>query len=218
MSCRATWPTLRSPSTVSRARPSPKAFREPECAAFIWERLEGLLLDEGLPFPLVEAALGAVAPTPDAAAPSSAAVAPADLPRVAALARAFARLESEPFFNDVVVAYTRPAALATRAAREPGGVPAEPDPALFSDEAEHALAAALAEVRGPLAAALDGGDVEAALVAAATLRAPIDRYFDDVLVMDKDPAVRGNRLAQLTQITTLLGNLGDFGRLPVQQG
>ena len=73
-------------------------------------------------------------------------------------------------------------------------------------------------MRGPLAAALDGGDVEAALVAAATLRAPIDRYFDDVLVMDKDPAVRGNRLAQLTQITTLLGNLGDFGRLPVQQG
>ncbi len=100
-----------------------------------------------------------------------------------------------------MVAYTRPAALAAKAAAEPGGVPAEPDPALFADEAEHALAAALAEVRGPLATALAGGDVEAALCAAAALRAPVDRYFDDVLVMDNDPAVRANRLAQLAQIT-----------------
>jgi glycyl-tRNA synthetase beta chain len=224
-----------------QGKAEPEGHPRAEIAAFIWERLEGLLLDEGLPFPLVEAALGAAAPPPaaapplaaaptsaaapsDAAAPSaaaatpSAAAPPADLPRVAALARAFARLESEPFFNDVVVAYTRPAALAARAAAEPGGVPAQPDPARFSDEAEHALAAALAEVRGPVTTALAGGDVEAALLAAATLRAPIDRYFDDVLVMDKDPAVRGNRLAQLTQITSLLGSLGDFSRLPVQQG
>ncbi|HMK92767.1 MAG TPA: glycine--tRNA ligase subunit beta, partial [Thermoleophilia bacterium] len=57
-----------------------------EIAAFIWERLEGLLLDEGLPFPLVEAALGAAA-------------AGADLARVADLAHAFARVEQESFFN-----------------------------------------------------------------------------------------------------------------------
>ena len=36
--------------------------------------------------------------------------------------------------------------------------------------------------------------------------------------MDKDPALRANRLAQLRQITALLGALGDFGRLPVQAG
>jgi glycyl-tRNA synthetase beta chain len=143
---------------------------------------------------------------------------PADLPRVADLARAFARVEQEAFFNDVVVAYTRPASLAAKAADEPGGIPPEPDPALFDHESEHALAAAVAEVREPLATALAGGDVEAALVAAAALREPIDRYFDDVLVMDKDPAVRASRLAQLVQITALLGSLGDFSRLPVQQG
>ena len=69
-----------------------------------------------------------------------------------------------------------------------------------------------------LATALAGGDVAAALLAAAALRAPIDRYFDAVLVMYQDPALRANRLAQLRQITILLGSLGDFARLPVQQG
>ena len=116
------------------------------------------------------------------------------------------------------MAYSRPASLAAKAEAEPGGVAAEADPALFADEAEHALAAALAEVREPVATALAGGDVEAALCAAAALRAPVDRYFDAVLVMDKDPAVRANRLAQLRQLTALLGGLGDFARLPVQQG
>ena len=141
----------------------------------------------------------------------------ADLPRVAALARAFARVEHKPYFNDVVTAYTRPAALAAKAETDPSAAPAAPDRALFADEAEHALADALAEVRGPVEAALAGGDVEAALCAAAALRGPVDRYFDEVLVMDKDQAVRANRLAQLRELTELLGALGDFGRLPVQQ-
>ena len=197
------------PAKGSRAAQPPSAAElESEIAAFIWERLEALLLDEGLPFALVEAALGAAARG-------------ADLPRVAALARTFARVEHEEFFNDVVVAYTRPASLAARAETEPGrgaDAAAAPDPARFADEAEHALAAAVAEVREPLETALAGGDVEAALRAAAALRAPVDRYFDAVLVMDKDPELRANRLAQLRQITSLLGSLGDFARLPVQQG
>jgi len=187
--------------------PSPASGADPEgeIAAFIWERLQVLLLDEGLPFAMVEAALGAAARD-------------ADVPRVAALARTFARVEAEPYFNDVVVAYTRPAALAGRAAKESGELPAAPDPARFSDEAEHALAAVVAEVREPLATALGGGDVEAALRAAAALRAPGDRYFDDVLVMADDDGVRRNRLAQLRELAELLGALGDFARLPVQQG
>jgi glycyl-tRNA synthetase beta chain len=97
-------------------------------------------------------------------------------------------------------------------------VPDAPDPARFVDDAERELSEAVAEVRGPLQTALDGGDVEAALNVAAALRGPVDRYFDAVLVMDKDPALRANRLAQLRQVTALLGALGDFGRLPVQEG
>jgi glycyl-tRNA synthetase beta chain len=210
---------------VAQGRTVPEGHPRAEIAAFIWERLQALLLDEGLPFALVEAAVGAAPSGAGAAAAvrgfAAAAAGPAaqgaDLPRVAALARAFARVEHEPCFNDVVTAYTRPAALAAKAETEPGAVPAAPNHALFADEAEHALADALAEVRGPVETALAGGDVEAALCAAAALRAPVDRYFDEVLVMDKDPALRANRLAQLRELTVLLGGLGDFSRLPVQQ-
>ena len=210
---------------AAQGREEPKGHPRAEIAAFIWERLQALLLDEGLPFPLVEAAVGAAPASTRAAAEvrgyAAAAAGPAaqgaDLSRVAALARTFARVEHEAFFNDLVVAFSRPAALAAKAEAEPGGVAAAPDPALFSDEAEHALAAALTEVRGPLDTALAGGDIEAALCAAAALRAPVDRYFEAVLVMDNDPAVRANRLAQLRQVTFLLGGLGDLARLPVQQ-
>ena len=183
---------------------------------------QGLLLDEGLPFPLVEAAVGAAPRSGRGGGwPPRRPPPPVAARRPAARRGSGARLRPART-RTVLQRRGRGLHAPGRACRqgrgEPGGVPAEPDPARFSDEAEHALAAALAEVRGPLAAALAGGDVEAALLAAATLRAPVDRYFDDVLVMDKDPAVRGNRLAQLTQITALLGSLGDFSRLPVQQG
>ncbi len=211
---------------VAQGRTEPEGHPRAEVAAFIWERLQALLLDEGLPFPLVEAAVGAAPSGPGAAAAvrgyAAAAAGPAaqgaDLARVAALARTFARVEHEAFFNDLVVAYSRPASLSAKAEAEPGGVAAEADPALFADEAEHALAAALAEVREPVATALSGGDVEAALCAAAALRAPVDRYFDAVLVMDKDPAVRANRLAQLRQVTRAARRPRRFRRLPVQQG
>ena len=210
---------------TAQGRTEPEGHPRAEIAAFIWERLQALLLDEGLPFALVEAAVGAAPSGAEAAAAvhgfAAAAAGPAaqgaDLPRVAALARTFARVEHEPFFTDVVTAYTRPAALAAKAEAEPGAVPAPPDPALFADEAEHALADALAEVREPVTTALAGGDVEAALCAAAALRAPVDSYFDKVLVMDPDAALRANRLAQLRELTILLGGLGDFSRLPVQQ-
>jgi glycyl-tRNA synthetase beta subunit len=53
------------------------------------------------------------------------------------------------------------------------------------------------------------------VAAAAPLRAPVDRYFEDVLVMDPDPAVRANRLAQLAAVVNLLVEIGDLSRLPV---
>jgi glycyl-tRNA synthetase beta chain len=45
----------------------------------------------------------------------------------------------------------------------------------------------------------------------------VDRYFEDVLVMDKDDAVRANRLAQLAAVTALIGGIGEFSRLPLTQ-
>ena len=160
---------------------------------------EALLLDEGLPFPSVEAAMAAPVP---------------DLPALAARARAFTALAGQAAFEDAVIAYNRCAALA---AKDPAAGDRVVDPALFTDQAERELADALEAARGPLLASLDHLDLEAAVTAAAGLRSFVDRYFDAVLVMDPDDAVRANRLAQLAAVTGLIGRIGEFSRLPLGQ-
>ena len=53
----------------------------------------------------------------------------------------------------------------------------------------------------------------AALTALAELRAPIDRFFDDVLVMDEDTAVRENRLRLLNRFVEVFVGVADIGAL-----
>lgn len=171
-----------------------------ETAAFVFERLQALLLDEGLPFAVVEAALGAAA---------------GDVPALAARARAFAALAGRDVLEDAVVAYDRCASLAGKAGA--AGARRPPDPALFREEAERVLEAGLAEAAPAVLDALDHLDVEGAVAAAARLRPAVDRYFDDVLVMDDDDAIRDNRLAQLAAVTGLLGRIGALDRLPTRE-
>ena len=173
------------------------AAPEVQIEAFVLERLEGLLLDEGLPFDLVEAALGSDA---------------ADIPALAARARAFAVLGGRDAFVAVVTAHNRCASLA---AKEAAGEAVSVAPALFTLDAERALYEAVAEAAAPVSGALEQLDIESALAAAARLRPVVDRYFDEVLVMDQDPAVRANRLAQLVAVSGLLRHIGEFSRLAV---
>ena len=181
--------------------PDARAATLSETEAFVFERLQALLLDEGLPFAVVEAALGATV---------------GDVPALAARARVFAALAGRDILVDVAVAYDRCASLASRAGGGAGGAPAAPDPALFSGEAERVLAAALAEVAPAVQDALAHLEIESALAAAAPLRQAVDRYFEDVLVMDPNEKTRDNRLAQLAAVTDLLGRIGELGRLPLQ--
>ena len=170
-----------------------------ETAAFVRERLQVLLLDEGLPFPSVEAAMAAPA---------------ADLPALAARARVFAAMAGRDVFENAVTAYNRCSALA---AKDPAAGLRSIDPALFTDDAERELFAAYEAARGPLLDALQHLELESAVAAAAGLRPAVDAYFDAVLVMDKDDAVRANRLAQLAAVTGLIGRIGEFSRLPLTQ-
>jgi glycyl-tRNA synthetase beta chain len=167
-----------------------------ETLAFIRERVEAQLLDSGLAFDSVEAALGSTA---------------ADVPGLAARARAIDALRGRDFFIDVVTAYNRCAALAAKATRAAGAVRAE----LFVTPAEQGLLDVYRAVEGPVAGELANGEIESAIKAAAALRAPVDTYFDDVLVMDADPDVRENRLSQLAAVRDLLLSIGEFGRLAV---
>ena len=60
---------------------------------------------------------------------------------------------------------------------------------------------------------LESADYEAALKLLAGLRQPVDNFFDSVMVMDEDPALRANRLALLTRLKALFDRIADLSVL-----
>ncbi|KZC35173.1 hypothetical protein RHOFW104R3_14315 [Rhodanobacter denitrificans] len=100
-------------------------------------------------------------------------------------------------------------------AAEPGAQPIDGvvDPALFEADAERDLAEALAAARHETAAALEAGDYTAVLARLSQLQAPVDAFFDSVLVNADDPAVRMNRLALLGQLKARFGAVADIALL-----
>ncbi len=90
---------------------------------------------------------------------------------------------------------------------------AEADPASFAVEAERALHAALAEAGAAASRAVEAEDFSAATQALATLRAPVDRFFDEVTVNADDAALRTNRLRLLAGIRAATAGVADFSRI-----
>ena len=81
------------------------------------------------------------------------------------------------------------------------------------EDQERALIAAVNTVKGEAQQALVAEDFEAAMAALATLRAPIDAFFEHVTVNSEDAALRRNRLFLLSQIRTAVRAVADFDRI-----
>ncbi|PSJ41319.1 glycine--tRNA ligase subunit beta [Zobellella taiwanensis] len=94
-----------------------------------------------------------------------------------------------------------------------GDIPAEVNPALLQDEAEKVLATQLAELSVRLAPLFAAGDYGNALNELASLREGVDSFFDQVMVMADDEAVRLNRLALLNQLRNLFLQIADISLL-----
>jgi glycyl-tRNA synthetase beta chain len=78
---------------------------------------------------------------------------------------------------------------------------------------EKALAKAIDQVRKEARKSLDREDFEGAMAAMAKLRAPVDAFFDKVMVNDADAALRENRLRLLSQIRAATLDVADFSRI-----
>jgi glycyl-tRNA synthetase beta chain len=78
---------------------------------------------------------------------------------------------------------------------------------------EKALAKAIAEATGAATKAVSTENFAAAMAAIASLRAPVDAFFDKVTVNADDPALRVNRLNLLAQIRSATRAVADFGRI-----
>ena len=87
------------------------------------------------------------------------------------------------------------------------------DPALFREEAEKALFAAVNQAVDEAGEAIRKEDFSAAMRALSVLREPVDTFFDKVLVNDEDAAVRANRLALLARIRAATDQVADFSKI-----
>jgi len=146
----------------------------------------------------------------------------AEIAAVLAEDKHFALGELEPRLSALRLFATLPEAAALAAANKRVGnilkkraepVGSEVIAALLREPAEAALDAALRETGGRADTALAAGDYAGSLRALASLRAPVDAFFETVMVNDDDPALRANRLALLARLHAAMNRVADLSRL-----
>lgn len=94
-----------------------------------------------------------------------------------------------------------------------GNLPFEVHTELLTEEAEQILAAHLVEISSEVTPLMDSGFYGEALSRLATLREPVDSFFNDVMVMTDDTELRNNRIALLNQMSSLFLRVADFSLL-----
>ena len=162
-------------------------------AAFFAGRLAAIVREEGAAPDVIDAvsSVGVIDPVEF-------------MDRVEALGSA--RLEEPEVFEDLATAYARAAHLADRS------LGYRIDEGIMGD-AERSLLEACRRGSADVKKALSKRDYRAACKALADLREPIDRFFDDVLVMDDDTVVRENRLKLLNLFAAVFDDVANIGAL-----
>lgn len=166
--------------------------------SFFHDRLKVYLRDQGARHDIIDAVL-----TPEAD----------DLLMVARKAEALtAFITSEDGLN--LLAGTKRATQLLAAEEKKGTVVADGvSEALLKLDAEKALFAAIQSASKSAAEAMASEDFRSAMQALSTLRGPVDKFFEDVLVNDEDAAIRANRLALLKAIREATATVADFSKI-----
>ncbi|MFM7343108.1 MAG: glycine--tRNA ligase subunit beta, partial [Betaproteobacteria bacterium] len=166
----------------------------PALAEFIYERLAGSLREQGYSAQEVDAVL--------ALAPQRL----SDVVQRLEAVRAFAAL---PESQALAAANKRIANILKKA----GEVDAHVNPALLQEEAEKNLHTAMGRLLPSSAAQFDAGDYAASLQTLAALRAPVDAFFDDVMVNAEQMDLRLNRQGLLKSLHQAMNRVADLSRL-----
>lgn len=161
---------------------------------FIFDRLSSALREQGASAQQVDAVL---ALRPQLLA---------EVPKQLAAVRAFASL---PESAALAAANKRIGNILKKSEAAQGQV----DAALLQEEAEKALFAAMQTVVPQADAWFAAKDYTASLQALAALRAPVDAFFDGVMVNADDPALKANRLALLQQLHSAMNRVADLAKL-----
>ena len=166
-----------------------------EVTHFMFDRLVGALREQGYSAQEVDAV---IALRPERWG---------DIPKRLAAVRAFAALAEAPALAS---ANKRVGNILKKAE---GEAPANVNASLLHEPSEKALAAALAAIAPVADTAFERGDYAASLQTLAALKAPVDAFFDGVMVNAEDPALRANRLALLGGLHRAMNRVADLSRL-----
>jgi len=163
--------------------------------AYIMDRLRGYYQEQGVEVDLIDAVL------------ATSATNLLDIDRRIQACRAFRLL---PEAESLAAANKRISNILKKTDQD---IPAQVDTARLSDDAEKQLAAELEKMNTAVVPLMDAGDYTPALTQLAALRNSVDTFFDQVMVMVDDDALRANRLALLQNLAGLFLRVADLSRL-----
>jgi glycyl-tRNA synthetase beta chain len=166
-----------------------------EVETFIYERLRGYLRDQGYSANQVAAVVDSR---------------PADIHLTPARLEAVRAFEQLPEAEALAAANKRIANILRKSESE--AAPAV-DRSLLGNGAEHDLYAKVQALQPVVHAHVGRGEYTDALLALASAKSSVDRFFDDVLVMAEDPALRANRLALLRGLAEAMNQVADISKL-----
>ena len=164
--------------------------------AFIYDRVGGYLREGGYSAQEADAVI--------AARPMW-----GEMPKALQAVRAFAQLPEAP----ALAAANKRIGNILKKAEPDGALQAAVNATLLQEPAEQALYAALQQTVPQADAQFAAGDYTGSLKTLAALRAPVDAFFDGVMVNAEDPALKANRLALLQQLHQAMNRVADLSRL-----
>ena len=164
--------------------------------AFIYDRVGGYLREGGYSAQEADAVI--------AARPMW-----GEMPKALQAVRAFAQLPEAP----ALAAANKRIGNILKKAEPDGALQAAVNATLLQEPAEQALYAALQQTVPQADAQFAAGDYTGSLKTLAALRAPVDAFFDGVMVNAEDPALKANRLALLQQLHEAMNRVADLSRL-----
>jgi glycyl-tRNA synthetase beta chain len=126
---------------------------------------------------------------------------------------ALAEVKARPDFAPLAVAFKRVANIQEKAQGAGSGAV---DPGLLREDAERDLLSEVERVEREAGDLREHRNYAATLKAVASLKPAVDRFFDDVLVMAEEPAVRENRLALMKRVGALFADVADFRKIQAE--
>ncbi len=166
-----------------------------QVATFLERRMAHLLAEEGFSRDVIAAVL---------------AVSADDVPNVWQRVAVLEKLKAAADFEPLAVSFKRVVNIIRKSGEQQADAV---DEAIFQDAAESGLYSAFQEIDRQVSSQLSRGDFEAALAAIASLKGRVDAFFDAVMVMADDAALRTNRLALLGKIAGLFARFADFSKI-----